>query len=430
MLDLKFVTENLETVTEALQYRVDPAILSNISQLAEQRRSLMVEIQDLRAQQNAANNEIKAMFRQGKGDDVKEAVDRKRGELKALSDTIKEREPLLKETEDKIAEIMLAVPNLPGEGVPAGADESANQEVRRHGEPRVFDFEIRDHVDIGEGLGILDFERAAKLSGSRFAVSYGDAARMEHALIQFFLTTLADRGYTEVLPPFLVNRKTMTGTGQLPKFEEDLFKVAGEKELFLVPTAEVPVTNLHADEILPAGQLPRRYCAFSSCFRAEAGSYGRDMRGLIRMHQFQKVEMIKFATPETSYDELESMVGDAEYLLQALGLPYRVMLLSSGDMGFSAAKCYDLEVWLPSQNMYREISSCSNCTDFQARRMKIRYKNEQGKNTLVHTLNGSGLAVGRTLVAIFENYQQADGSVIIPEALRPFMGGKERIAAL
>jgi len=429
MLDLKFVTEHLEDVKEALRHRVDPAILANISDLADRRRSQIAEIQDLRAQQNAANKEIKAMFKKGKGEDVKAAVDAKRGELKALSDKVKELDPLLKETEEQISDIMLAVPNMPGEGVPQGADESDNLEIRRWGEPATFDFDIRDHVDIGEGLGILDFERAAKLSGARFAVSYGDAARMEHALIQFFLTTLADRGYTEVLPPFLVNRQTMTGTGQLPKFEEDLFKVSGDRELFLVPTAEVPVTNLHAGEILPADKVPTRYCAYSSCFRSEAGSYGRDMRGLIRMHQFQKVEMIKFTAPETSFDELEGMVGDAEYILQQLGLPYRVMLLSAGDMGFSAAKCYDLEVWLPSQDTYREISSCSNCTDFQARRMKIRYKNEQGKNTLVHTLNGSGLAVGRTLVAILENYQQADGSVIIPEALRPFMGGKERILA-
>jgi seryl-tRNA synthetase len=310
--------------------------------------------------------------------------------------------------------------------VPVGKDADANQEVRRIGAPPVFDFAPKDHWDLGPALGILDFERAAKLAGARFAVSWGAGARLERALVQFMLDLhTRERGYLEVIPPYLANAETLTGTGQLPKFEGDLFKTrAGERDLYLIPTAEVPLTNLHRDEILDAESLPRKYVAFSPCFRSEAGSHGKDVRGLIRQHQFHKVELVKLATPESSLDELESMVSDAEEVLKRLGLAYRVMLLATGDMGFASAKTYDIEVWLPGQQAYREISSCSNCGDFQGRRANLRYRPDaKGKPRFLHTLNGSGLAAGRTLIAVLENYQQADGSVVVPEALRPYMGG-------
>jgi seryl-tRNA synthetase len=323
----------------------------------------------------------------------------------------------------------MVVPNVPDASVPVGRDETANVEVRRVGTPRAFDFAPKAHWDLGPELGILDFERAAAISGARFAVLWDGGARLERALIQFMLDLHVSRGYREVIPPYLVTAETLTGTGQLPKFEGDLFKTtAGERTLYLIPTAEVPVTNLHKGEILDAAALPKRYAAFTPCFRSEAGSYGKDVRGLVRQHQFHKVELVKLSAPEPSMDELEGMVADAEEVLKRLGLPYRVVVLSTGDMGFAAAKTYDIEVWLPGQDAYREISSCSNCTDFQARRAGLRYRPEPGaKPRFLHTLNGSGLAVGRTLIAVLENYQQKDGTVVVPEALRPYMGGLERI---
>jgi seryl-tRNA synthetase len=352
--------------------------------------------------------------------------------MKTVSDRLKELEPQLADTERQLDELMLQIPNLPDESVPAG-DETHNQVVRQsERQPPRFAFKPKDHIDIGTALGILDFERAAKISGARFTVYWDDGARLERGLARFMLDLHTKRrGYREVIPPYLVTRETLTGTGQLPKFEADLFKTyAGERELFLIPTAEVPVTNLHRDEILDAAELPKRYVSFTPCFRSEAGSYGKDVRGLVRQHQFHKVEMVKLTTPETSMDELEGMVSDAEEVLKQLGLAYRVVLLSAGDMGFSAAKTYDIEVWLPGQDTYREISSCSNCTDFQARRAGLRYRPEPGaKPRFLHTLNGSGLAVGRTLIAVLENHQQEDGSVLIPEALRPYMDGQERITA-
>jgi seryl-tRNA synthetase len=332
--------------------------------------------------------------------------------------------------EEAIRQALLVIPNVPDPSVPRGRDASANVEVRRVGHPPRFEFKPRPHFEVGPELGIVDFERAARVSGARFAVQWGAGARMERALIDFMLDLhTRERGYTEVVPPYLVTPETMLRTGQLPKFEGDLFKTrAGDRDLFLIPTAEVPLTALHAEEILEASSLPRRYVAFTPCFRSEAGSYGKDVRGLIRLHQFHKVELVKLTTPETSMAELESMVTDAEEVLKRLGLAYRVVVLSTGDMGFNAAKTYDLEVWLPGQDAYREISSCSNCTDFQARRGDLRYRPEpKAKPRFLHSLNGSGLAVGRTLVAILENYQQADGSVVVPEALRPYMGGLERI---
>jgi seryl-tRNA synthetase len=324
---------------------------------------------------------------------------------------------------------LLVLPNVPDASVPAGEDAAANVEVRRVGEPRAFAFPPRAHWDLGPELGILDFERAARISGARFAVLWDLGARMERALIQFMLDLHGSRGYREVIPPYLVTAETLTGTGQLPKFEGDLFKTsAGERDLYLIPTAEVPLTCLHRDEILDTAGLPRKYVAFTPCFRSEAGSYGKDVRGLIRQHQFHKVELVKLTTPESSMEELEGMVRDAEEVLKRLALPYRVVVLSTGDMGFAAAKTYDIEVWLPGQQAYREISSCSNCTDFQARRASLRYRAEAGvKPRFLHTLNGSGLAVGRTLIAVLENHQQEDGSVVVPEVLRPYLGGVERI---
>jgi seryl-tRNA synthetase len=332
-----------------------------------------------------------------------------------------------READEALNELLLGIPNLPDASLPVGRDESANRLEREWGTPPVFDFEVKDHVELGEGLGIVDFERAAKIAGARFALLRGLGARLERALINFMLDVhTGEHGYTEVLPPFMANSDSLRGTGQLPKFAEDLFHLEGT-DYFLIPTAEVPVTNIHRDEILDGGQLPLYYTAFTPCFRSEAGSYGKDTRGMIRQHQFNKVELVKFVCPEDSWDELEKLTANAEAILQKLGLAYRVMTLSTGDLGFSAAKTYDIEVWLPAQNAYREISSCSNFTDYQARRAGIRFKRDK-KPEYVHTLNGSGLAVGRTIVALLENYQQADGSVIIPEVLRPYMGGVERIA--
>ena len=375
-----------------------------------------------RVEQSAANQNMKALAAKGDKDGIAAA----RSALREAADEIKAGEDMLAQREGEIQDLLMHVPNMPDDSIPAGGEEN-NREERKVGTPHTFTFQPKDHHDLGESLGILDFVRGAKIAQSRFTLLRGAAARMERALIQLMLDVHTSRGYEEVLTPFLVNRVSMTGTGQLPKFEEDLFKIA-DPELFLIPTAEVPVTNIYADEILDEADLPRKFCAYSPCFRKEAGSYGRDTRGLIRQHQFEKVELVKLTTPERSYEELEGMVADAEEILKRLELPYRVMTLAAGDISFSGAKTYDLEVWLPSQNMYREISSCSNCTDFQARRAKIRFRRTGGgKPEYVHTLNGSGLAVGRTLIAIMENYQQADGSIIVPPALRPYTGGLVRI---
>jgi seryl-tRNA synthetase len=359
----------------------------------------------------------------------KKEAEELRGTLRRDSDAIQEREEELSKAEGECEKLVVAIPNLPHESVPVGRDETANVEVRRVGEPRSFSFEPKPHWDVGTKLGILDFDRAAKISGARFAVLGGAGARMERALIHFMLDLhTREHGYREMLPPFLAGAEALFGTGQLPKFESDLFKVEG-RDLYLVPTAEVPLTNLHRDEVLESDELPKRYTAYTPCFRSEAGSYGKDVRGLIRQHQFDKVELVKITDQESSFDELESLTRNAEEVLKRLKLAYRVMLLSTGDMGFASAKTYDIEVWIPSQKTYREISSCSNCTDFQARRAKIRYRPASGgKPRLCHTLNGSGLAVGRTWLAILENYQNEDGSVTIPDALRPYMDGMERIA--
>jgi seryl-tRNA synthetase len=432
MLDLKFVVENRDIVLAALAARgqdlagvqafpglesVDPWALD------AERRALIQETEQLRHRQRTVGEEI---ARRGK---AKEDASELKAEMKGVAERIKQGEARLDEVKAAVERFLMVVPNLPDASVPVGKDAADNREVRKVGEPRAFDFEPKGHAELGPALGILDFERAARLSGARFAVYWGAGARLERALAQFMLDLHVSRGYTEVIPPYLVTAETLTGTGQLPKFEGDLFKTsAGDRDLYLIPTAEVPLTNLHKDEMLEAAELPKRYVAFTPCFRSEAGSYGKDVRGLVRQHQFHKVELVKLATPETSMDELERMTADAEEVLKRLGLAYRVVVLSTGDMGFSAAKTYDIEVWLPGQQAYREISSCSNCTDFQARRAGLRYRPEPGaKPRFVHTLNGSGLAVGRTLVAVLENYQQADGSVVVPEALGPYMGGLERI---
>ncbi len=432
MLDLKWVTANRESVEKLLADRGSE--LSDLKawgvddpdpwKLDERRRSLIAEVDALRHRQKQVGKEIAQ-----RGKAKQDASDLK-SKMKEVSSRVKGLDDELQAVQAKIREILLLIPNQPSVDVPVGKDESANREVRRVGEPRSFDFEPQAHWDLGPALGIVDFERAAKISGARFAVSWGAGARMERALIQFMLDIhTKERGYREVMLPYLVTAETLLGAGQLPKFEGDLFKTSvGEKELYLIPTAEVPLVGLHADEMLDIDQLPLRYVSFSPCFRSEAGSYGKDVRGLIRQHQFHKVELVKLTTPESSEAELESLTADAEEVLKRLELPYRVVVLSTGDMGFSAAKTYDIEVWLPSQKVYREISSCSNCTDFQARRANIRYRPEpRAKPRFVHTLNGSGMAVGRTAIAILENGQQADGSVTIPEALRPYMDGMEQI---
>ncbi len=422
MLSRDLLREEPEKVRQRLAGRnLDPTLLESWYRLDGERRSALVEVEDIKRQRNEASKAIGRVKQQG-GDASQEmaAV----GQLKIR---IEELEGRLAQIDPELNHIEMILPNLPHESVPVGKDESANVMVRTVGEPTRLDFEPKAHWDLGPALGILDFERGAKLSGARFTVYFGIGARLERALISFMLDLhTSQHGYTEVLPPVLVNREILEGTGQLPKFEQDLFKVEGT-ELFLIPTAEVPLTNLHRDEILEEERLPICYTAFTPCFRSEAGSYGKDVRGLIRQHQFNKVELVNFSTPEKSYDALEEMTRSAERVLQLLRLPYRVMSLSTGDMGLSAAKTYDIEVWLPGQNAYREISSCSNCEDFQARRANLRYRPAGGgKPRLLHTLNGSGLAVGRTLIAILENYQQADGSIVVPEALRPYVGGVER----
>lgn len=428
MLDLKLVVDNRQRVLERMAARgiAEEQLLAGGDPWAldRDRRALLQKVEDLRHRQRLAGEEI---ARLGKARQDASAL---KAEMKGVADEIKSLEARQQQVEPALREALLGWPNLPDDSVPIGADSAANVEVRRVGEPPRFAFAPKAHWDLGPELGILDFERAAKIAGARFAVYLDAGARLERALIQFMLNLhTGERGYREVIPPYLVNAETLLGTGQLPKFESDLFKTrAGDRDLYLIPTAEVPVTNLHREEILEASQLPLKYASFTPCFRSEAGSYGKDVRGLIRQHQFHKVELVKLTTPESSADELEGMVSDAEEVLKRLGLPYRVVVLCTGDMGFASAKTYDLEVWLPGQDAYREISSCSNCTDFQARRASIRYRPEpQAKPRFVHTLNGSGLAVGRTLVAVLENYQQQDGSVVIPEVLRPYMGGLERI---
>ena len=423
MLSRDLLRNHAEDVRPRLESRgAETTLLDRWLELDASRRSGLVEVEELKRRRNEASKAIGLVKRQG-GDAAEEiaAVAEIKGKIEGL-------EKNLQDIEGEIGSCELSLPNLPHESVPEGDDEAANREERRIGEPRTFDFEPKAHWDLGPELGILDFERAAKLSGARFAVQRGLGARLERALISFMLDQhTGSHGYEEIQPPYLVGPDALIGTGQLPKFEEDLFKTS-PKDLYLIPTAEVPLTNLYRGEILDESDLPVRLTAYTPCFRAEAGSHGRDVRGLIRQHQFNKVELVQLTSPDSSFDALEELTSHAEKILQLLELPYRAMTLSTGDMGFSAAKTYDLEVWLPGQDAYREISSCSNCTDFQARRAGLRYRPaEGGKARFLHTLNGSGLAVGRTLIAILENYQQADGSVTVPEALRPYLGGVERI---
>jgi seryl-tRNA synthetase len=426
MLDLNYVRDNLDKVRAALEARnFDLTALDAFAHADAERRSVIAESDQLNAQRNASSREIGNLMKEGK----KEEANARRAEVNALKDRIAELDQLRAQTEARMHELLSTLPNIPHESVPIGEGESENVEVRRWGTKPEFDFEPKDHVDLGTTLGILDLERASKIAAARFAILNGAGARLERAITSFMLDVhTREHGYEETLPPFIVNREALFGTGQLPKFEADLFKLEDDRELYLIPTAEVPVTNYHREEILEASQLPMKWAAYTPCFRSEAGSYGRDTRGVIRQHQFEKVELVKYSLPENSYDELEALTRDAETILQKLGLHYRVVTLSTGDLGFSNAKTYDLEVWLPSQNTFREISSCSNYESFQARRAQIRFRRAGGaKPEFVHTLNGSGLAVGRTWIAVLENYQQGDGSVIVPEALRPYMGGVERI---
>lgn len=423
MLDIKYLRNEYEQVEQALQKRgASLDLIASFPDIDAKRRDLVIESDDLKNRRNTVSQEVAKLKKTG-GD-----ADALIVEMREVGDRIKELDDEIRIVEAQIEDIMLAIPNLPHSSVPVGASEDDNVEVRRVGEQTTFDFEPKAHWDLAQELGILDFERASKVTGSRFTFYRGYGARLERALISFMMDLHSDQhGYEEVLPPYIVNRDSLIGTGQLPKFEEDLFKIA-DSDYFLIPTAEVPVTNLHRDEILSSDELPKHFVAYSSCFRSEAGSAGRDTRGLIRQHQFNKVELIKLTKPEDSYDELERMTANAEKVLQLLGLPYRVLTLCTGDMGFTAAKTYDLEVWLPSAGTYREISSCSNVGDFQARRAAIRFRRDvKSKPEFVHTLNGSGLAIGRTFAAIVENYQQADGTIIIPEVLRPYMGGMTTI---
>ena len=416
MLDIRRIRADLEGCKKRLAGRNGNYDLDALLAADDERRALIAEADAKKQQLNAVSKDIG--IRKSRGEDASEDM----AAMKALSDSIKEYDVKLREAEEKVTSMLLSIPNIPNDSVPVGPDDTYNQEVRRVGEVRDFGFEPKPHWEIGEKLGILDPDRAAKVTGARFHFYKGLGARLERAVMCFFLDTHTAHGYTEIFPPFMANRASMTGTGQLPKFEEDAYKVTGT-DCFLIPTAEVPVTNYYRDEILDGSQLPIKFCAYSACFRSEAGSAGRDTRGLIRQHQFNKVELVKFVAPETSYDELEELTNEAELTLQLLGLPYRVVCLSSGDMGFSSAKTYDIEVYMPSYGRYVEISSCSNFEDYQARRMSIRFKREiKGKAELVHTLNGSGLAVGRTTAAILENFQQEDGSVVVPEALRKYMG--------
>ncbi len=426
MLDLHFVRENLDAVKTALHNRNFPTeSLEKFVELDAERRRVISESDALNQQRNVSSKEIGALMQSGEKDEA----ERKKWEVADLKIKQGKLEKQRDESENLMRELLAGLPNIPQRDVPVGADESANVEVRSWGTPREFDFEVQDHVDLGESLGILDFERATKIAGSRFAILNGAGAKLSRALINFMLDVhTTEHGYTETLPPFLVNRQALFGTNQLPKFEEDLFHLTDERGFALIPTAEVPVTNYHAGEILDAADLPKYFAAYTPCFRSEAGSYGKDTRGLIRQHQFEKVELVKLSLPENSAEEHEKLTANAERILQLLGLPYRTVVLSTGDMSFGATKTYDIEVWLPSQKTYREISSCSNCGDFQARRMNLRFKRSgNAKTEFVHTLNGSGLAVGRTWIAILENYQQADGSILIPEILQPYMNNLEKI---
>jgi seryl-tRNA synthetase len=426
MLDLKFVREHLDLVKQALKNRGLEVSLEEFSRREGERRRVLAEVEALRAERNTLSQQVGALMKAGKKEEAQPLKDR----VSIINVETKSLEAGVEEEDSWVKDFLLNLPNLPHSSVPLGASAQDNPVVKTWGKAPEFVFEPQAHWEIGERLGILDFERAAKITGARFALLKGKGALLERALINFMLDLHTEKhGYVEVLPPFMTNRASMQGTGQLPKFREDLFKLE-DWDYFLVPTAEVPVTNIHREEILKEEDLPILYTAYTPCFRSEAGSYGKDVRGLIRQHQFNKVELVKFTTPETSYKHLESLLQDAEEVLQELGLHYRVVVLCTGDMGFAAAKTYDIEVWLPGQNLYREISSCSNFEDYQARRAAIRFRRAGAKGTeLVHTLNGSGLAVGRTLVAILENCQQADGGVVIPEKLRPYMGGVERISS-
>lgn len=422
MLDIKRLRSNFEEVKEALGRRSGNYDLEGFLELDTKRRELLAQVEVLKNKQNVVSKQVPMMKKEGQ--DVTAVL----AEMKELSEEIKGIDQQVKEVDETLQNILLTLPNTPNPQVPVGASDEENIELRRVGEVRNFDFEIKPHWDLGEGLDILDFEKGAKVTGARFTFYKGLGARLERAIMNFMLDMHVDKhGYTEVFPPFMVNRASMTGTGQLPKFEDDAFKVQGT-DYFLVPTAEVPVTNMYRDQILDGKDLTIKHCAYTACFRAEAGSAGRDTRGIIRQHQFNKVEMVKFARPENSYQELETLTNDAEAILQVLGLPYRVVRLCTGDLGFSSAMTYDIEVWMPSYGRYVEISSCSNFEDFQARRANIKFKdNIKDKAQFIHTLNGSGLAVGRTTAAILENFQQEDGSIVIPEALRPYMGGADKI---
>ena len=426
MLDLHFVRENLDLVREAFKKRhFETDALETFVELDKTRREVIGESDEINHQRNVSSKEIGTLMQAGKRDEA----EGKKSHVADLKEKQQDLEHRRNDVEAKMNELLAGLPNIPADDVPEGVDESDNKEVKVWGEPREFDFEVKDHVDLGEDLEILDMERAAKIVGSRFAILNGAGARLERVLVNFMLDVHTRKhDYMETLPPFIVNDKALFGTTQLPKFEEDLFKLVDDRDFYLIPTAEVPVTNYYAGEILEAKDLPMYFAAYTPCFRSEAGSYGRDTRGLIRQHQFEKVELVKYCLPENSIEEHEKLTSNAETILQMLELPYRKAILSTGDLGFGSHKTYDLEVWLPSQNTYREISSCSNFGDFQARRMNLRFRRAGGtKPEFVHTLNGSGLAVGRTWVAILENYQQADGSITIPEVLRPFMNGVKKI---
>lgn len=417
MIDPRLLRFELETIKTKLAKRGYELDINFWQTVENERKDLQVKTEELQAQKNAGAKKIGEMKRNGENtDDIM-------AQMTSISEQMKQAEDALKALQDKILTASLTIPNLPDDSVPEGVDENDNVEIRKWGTPKTFDFDIKDHSDLGENLGLLDFELASKLTGSRFSTLSGQLAKLNRALVHFMLNSHIDKGYTEMYVPYMVNADSLQGTGQLPKFEEDLFKLRGDKEYYLIPTSEVPLTNTVRDKIIPESGLPIKLTAHTPCFRSEAGSAGRDTRGLIRQHQFEKVEMVQIVHPEKSMEALEEMTAQAEFILQSLGLPYRVIVLCGGDMGFSAVKTYDIEVWLPSQNTYREISSCSNCGDFQARRMQARFKGKDSKKTeLVHTLNGSGLAVGRTLLAIMENYQNADGSITVPEVLRPYMG--------
>lgn len=421
MLDIRAIRSNPEEVKRKLARRGQEYRIDDILKLDEERRQLLSQVEELKSRKNKVSEEVARLKK------ARQDADALIAEMRQVSDKIKEDDDKVKELDEEISKILLTIPNTPSETTPDGTSDADNKEVRRWGEPTSFEYEPKAHWDIGEDLGILDFATAGKVTGARFTFYKGLGATLERAIINFFLNTHIANGYTEIFPPFMVHRRSMQGTGQLPKFEEDAFKVTNT-EYFLIPTAEVPVTNMYREQILDAGMLPIKYTAYSACFRAEAGSAGRDTRGLIRQHQFNKVELVKFVNPENSYEELESLTRDAERVLQLLGLPYRVVSLCAGDLGFSSAKTYDIEVWMPSYNRYVEISSCSNFEDFQARRADIKFRPDaKEKPKYLHTLNGSGVAIGRTVAAILENFQQGDGSVIVPEVLRPYMGGVDRI---